>query len=101
MIPSKLEMLLADRDRARAANDVGLDRAITADLRRMGVADDATYDRVTRPQQQQRASRARNGALGTLKGRQVKPKCEHGRPPERCEDCRIEEESEVRDAISA
>ena len=83
-------MFLRDRDRARLRGDSGIDRAITADLRRLGVSDTATLADPSgkhsngQPQDNKRKS-----------GRPPKPRCEHGQIADRCAQC---EEAEIEEA---
>lgn len=88
----RITMFLRERDRARARGDQGVVRAITADLRRLGVSDFATLANPSgeRPP-------AENGD-GTRRGRgrPPKPRCDHGAIADRCEECRIAEIEEAR-----
>ena len=79
-------MFLRARDRARAVNDPGLVRALTADLRRLGVSDAAT---LADPE-----GHPRNGTEPVPKGKGGRPKlprCEHDMIASRCPECSPEE----------
>jgi hypothetical protein len=86
-------MFLRERDRARLRGDLGVQRSLTADLRRLGVPDDAT---LADPSGKQR----RNGAEPKAEeetprpakrgGRPAKARCEHGVIAERCAECNEE-----------
>lgn len=71
-------MFLRERDKARARGDYGVDRSLTADLRRLGVPDDATATDPT--------GLAEKRAIG----RPRKPRCEHGQVADRCDVCNEE-----------
>jgi hypothetical protein len=74
-------MFLMERDRARARGDNGVDRSLTADLRRLGVPDDAT---LAEP-----LGKASNGVTRGP-GRPKKPRCEHNNVADRCIECNPE-----------
>jgi hypothetical protein len=80
MTSAKIEMFLMERDRARARGDHGVDRSCTADLRRLGVPDEATLADPT----------GKSKATKRGPGRPRKPRCEHNRLYEHCADCNEE-----------
>jgi hypothetical protein len=74
-------MFLREREAARVRGDRGVERCMNVELGRMGYtvpspAETATLDE---PKENTAAVRGRP--------KRAKPRCEHGRPPERCEDC--------------
>lgn len=71
---NKLAYLLGAREDARRVGDRGLERALTADLARLGHVDGAPEPATPR------ASRA-------APRRRARPRCEHGKNPDRCLDC--------------
>lgn len=70
---TKVDYYLRIRDDALASGDMGVARAITSDLRRWGVSEDAAQAPVPR--------------RGRGRGRPPKARCEHERIAERCELC--------------
>ena len=91
----KLEMFLRERDRARARGDWGVDRSITADLRRWGIPDDATLTHPTgKPKKaSERTSVAVEDVFPEKRkpaGRPKQPRCEHGSIADRCPECNEE-----------
>lgn len=88
MTHPRIEMFLRERDRAIVRQDYGVIRSLTADLRRLGVPDNATLAHprgapARVPQNGEKASeKPRNGAKP--------PKCEHGSVAERCVECNPE-----------
>lgn len=83
MTHPRVTMFLRERDRARARGDRGIDRALTADLLRLGVPVEAT---LADPTGKHAANTTSNGHKPEQK-RRAKPRCEHGNVPERCQEC--------------
>lgn len=83
MIPSKTAMLLDARAKARARGDYGVERAVNADLARMGVT--STPRPVPRQQSVQRPTGHAHEKKGP--GRPPLPRCEHGQIANRCPEC--------------
>ncbi len=105
----RVAMFLRERDRARARGDWGVDRSLTADLRRLGVPDDATTTHpsglprqvatavaepssesidespASREQDEEHENEKKRGA-----GRPKLPRCEHGQIATRCHECNEE-----------
>ncbi len=75
----RVAMFLQERANARARGDRGVERCMNVELRRMGYVDPVETT-VAEPMEQVVPPPKR-------RGREPKPKCEHGRPPERCLDC--------------
>ena len=90
---TKVQMFLQARDRAWARKDYGIVRATTADLRRLGVPDDAT---LANPAGGKVTAVAEAPAEAPRRGRPAKARCEHGAIAERCEECRLAEIEEAR-----
>lgn len=81
---ARVEMFLLERDRARARGDNGVDRSLTADLRKLGVSDTAT---LANPSGIPFASVE---VVSRGPGRPKKPRCEHDAIADRCPDCNPE-----------
>ena len=80
-VEARIEMFLLERDRARARGDNGVDRSLTADLRKLGVSDTAT---LANPSGIPFASVE---AVSRGPGRPKKPRCEHDQIADRCPEC--------------
>jgi len=87
--------LLSMREKAVAQGDLGTYRAITADLRRHGYADDDPRTRADEgfetavPDEMERAVPKPKG------GRPKLPRCEHGRIVGRCMECESDDDGPV------
>lgn len=79
----KVKMFLTARDDAYARSDSGVVRSMNAELRRLGVSDDATMLDPT-------GRRKRNGSAERPRTRAKPLKCEHENVAERCEVCNPE-----------
>jgi hypothetical protein len=75
----KVAMLRGVRAQARVTGDRALVAAMTADLERMGVRDDAPLETVV--------PEPREKAVPRKGGRPKLPRCEHGRIVGRCDEC--------------
>jgi len=88
---ASIAYLLSMREKAVAHGDLGTYRAITADLRRHGYADNDPRTRAGEgfetavPEGMEQAVPKPKG------GRPKLPRCEHGRIVGRCEECRHED----------
>lgn len=90
-----VQMLLADRARARSAGDRGIERAITADLARYGIRDPEPGQETTTVTQPERAvpqppqPRPAPPAKPAQRrgGRQPLPRCAHNKTPGNCTKC--------------
>ena len=92
MHPRVREFLRA-RDAARLRNDYGMVRAMTVELRRLGVSDDATLvDPTGRHKPKDEKPKPET------KRRGAKPRCEHGKDPARCEECA---QAEIEESLHA
>lgn len=78
----RVTMFLRERDRAYARGDTGVIRSLTADLRRLGVRDDATLAHPGGPPPKEPEE-------AKPKGHKL-PRCEHENVSDRCEICNPE-----------
>lgn len=85
----KVRMFLAERDRAYARGDTGVIRSLNADLRRLGVRDDATLANPTGKGPKSRRAREEPVQVRPP-GRPKLARCEHENVAERCEICNPE-----------
>lgn len=80
-------MFLRERDRASARNDHSVVRSLTADLRRLGVRDDAT---LAHPAGKPPRVETREELPAKGNGRPKLPRCEHENVADRCPECNPE-----------
>ncbi len=101
----KLELFVAERERARARGDMGVVRSITADLDRYGYREEggvatvevepvaATFavETVREPHVVESGELPEDEVpapgRGEARKSRAKPRCEHGKIPGRCLDC--------------
>jgi hypothetical protein len=77
----RAQVFLSDRAKARAAGDHNMVHALNVELNRIGYREPV--------QETTRADEELEQAVPVKprRGRQPKPRCEHGRIPDRCLDC--------------
>ena len=98
MTSQKILQFLRYRDQAIARRDWGLHRSLTADLRRWGVPDDATFVHPSgkpvhasmQPEETAAVAVTDEEAQRSKGGRPRLPRCEHGNVTDRCEFCNPE-----------
>jgi len=90
-VEQRIEMFISERDKAlaRTPPDWGVWRSLTADLRRLGVPDDATLGTQPLPSPSGTPSMPVE-AVTRGPGRPKKPRCEHNAVADRCPICNEE-----------
>jgi hypothetical protein len=85
-VEARIEVFITERDKAlaRTPPDWGVWRSLTADLRRLGVPDDASLSNPSG------MSPVVTEAVTRGPGRPKKPRCEHDAIADRCELCNPE-----------
>lgn len=87
---ARIQMFLDARDRARVRKDYGIVRATTADLRRLGVPDNATLADPTGKQGRRRRASEDAAVERHKPGPKPRQRCEHGSIADRCPACNEE-----------
>lgn len=85
----KIRMFLATRDDAYRRNDPGIVRSMNAELRRLGIPDEATLQNPNGRRSLGRRIREET-APAKSPGRPKLPRCEHENIADRCPECNPE-----------
>lgn len=82
----RARMFLHERERARTRGDAGVERCMNVELARMGYTNVPIPGETTEQPKLENTAQAAPGRPAKRQ-RRAKPRCEHGNPPDRCEEC--------------